>query len=257
MHHSGAVGRLEPATDLFGDAHDFIEGKRPFGDQVAESSCAAQPCDEIRRVRLAPVVVQGQDVRMLELGDELCVRLEAADEVGLVRTFGSHDRDGDISLDRGLMSTVRGAGRCHADLLTERVAANGQPGRVRRHRNARRNVEGGVAGQDLGLQPAQRFGRIETEFLGEPVSQQSIRPQRIDLATRPVQRQHQLAGQLLAQRMQPDQGLQLMDELSCPTATEIRLDARTDRLEAERFEAADLRLGELLVLKVRERGTSP
>ena len=56
---------------------------------------------------------------MLESGHELRLRLEAADEVGLVGTFGSDDRDGDISLDRRLMGAVRVPTGRLTDLLPE------------------------------------------------------------------------------------------------------------------------------------------
>ena len=84
-----------------------------------------------------------------------------------------------------------------------------------RRRAARRAAERGerrVLAQDRALQLAQPRARLEPELLHEPGARVAIDRQRLLLAPRAVEREHQLAAQLLAQRMLARERVELGDQ---------------------------------------------
>ena len=56
--------------------------------------------------------------------------------------------------------------------------------------------------------------------------------ERLGLASRPVEREHQLSPKALAQRMLFDERLELADQLLCGPQLEVRLDSLLDRRQA-------------------------
>src|SRR6266508_2362591 len=97
---------------------------------------SAQPAHhEVRPVWVPPVVVERNEVRMLELGDLLRLRLESADERWLVDELRPDGLDCHLTPDRGLVGAVDDAEVAAADLLAELVPAHratertGQDGR--------------------------------------------------------------------------------------------------------------------------------
>ena len=80
---------------------------------------------------------------------------------------------------------------------------------------------------------------------------------RFGLAPGPVQRQHQLAAQPLAQGMRLDQRLELADERSVAAERQVGFDPLLDSDQAQLLEPSDLGLGEWLVGEVRQRRATP
>src|SRR4051794_12666470 len=74
-------------------------------------------------------------------------------------------------------------------------------------------VEGGVLSEDRLLELAQRASGLDPELLDECSSRLLVGLERLRLAARPVQRNHQLATQALPQRMLPGKRLQLPNEI--------------------------------------------
>ena len=94
--------------------------------------------------------------------------------------------------------------------------------------------------QDLLLEPAQLGGRLDPEFLADPVPEPLERSQRLGLAPGAVQRVHQLEHRPLAQRFVLHQLFQLTDQLAGEPALQVRLDSSLERLDSQLLEPGDL-----------------
>ena len=91
--------------------------------QCLPQAAAGNPThDQVRAIRLAPVVVERDDVRVFEAGDQFGFDLEAADKVGLVGVFGEDDFDGDGALEQRLIGAVDHAKAAPPYLLVEFIA---------------------------------------------------------------------------------------------------------------------------------------
>ena len=88
----------------------------------------------------------------------------------------------------------------------------------------------------------------------------AARPHRLEgvrLSTRPIQRDHQVRAQPLAQRMLGHQGLELADEFFSAAIGQLGRQPLLDRLQPELLQTGDLALGELVEAVVRQWLTSP
>ena len=141
---------------------------------------------------------------------------------------------------------------CAGDGDAHRVAPGGRR-HDRRARPPRRRAELGVLFEDLALETPERLARLEPELGCEVLAAVLVHLQRLRLATRPVQGQHQLTAEALAERMALDEGLQLPDQLAVAAQSEIRVDPLLERGEPKLLEPGDLRLRERLVCEVGER----
>jgi hypothetical protein len=145
------------------------------------------------------------------------------------------------------------AERC-AQARELRLAADGRGADARKRRGGRRLLLGGERGvllQDAALERADRLARAEAQ-LAQAVRERAVGLERLDLAAAGVQREHQRAGELLAQRLGVDQAAQLGDGLERPAELHQRAGAGCLGLGAEVLQAADLgdrelRLAELAV----------
>ena len=84
-----------------------------------------------------------------------------------------------------------------------------------------------------------------------------VRVERLGLAPGAVEGEHQLTSEPLAQRVNPDQPLELSDHRAVAAEREVDVDPLLDRGHAELLEAGDLRLRERLVGEVRQRRPAP
>ena len=90
----------------------------------------------------------------------------------------------------------------------------------------------------------QRPAGLDPELLDQRPARVAVDVERLGLATRAVEREHELAAQALAQRVLGDQRLELADELGVAAERELGVDALLERRHAQLLEARDLRLGE-------------
>jgi len=97
--------------------------ERAVLEHVLEAAAPQVPHNQVRGVRLAPVVVQRHDVRVFEARHELRLALEAADEVGLVRELRVDRLDRHLALDLWLDRSVHGAEGTLAEFVEQPVAA--------------------------------------------------------------------------------------------------------------------------------------
>ena len=114
-----------------------------------------------------------------------------------------------------------------------------------------------VLAQDRRLEVAQRGRRLDAELLRPDTPRLPVQLERLDLAGRPVQGQHQLRAQALSQRLLVDEPLELADELGVLAERQVGLDALLETREAGFLEAGRLGLGERLVREVGERRPAP
>ncbi len=103
-----------------GHAVDF-PGRVQRRPQVAAAQVAH---DQIGAARLAPVVVEGHDLRVLQPGDGLRLGLEAADEGHVIGVAGGNDLDRHVAADGRLGGAEDDAETAPPQLFVDVVAAN-------------------------------------------------------------------------------------------------------------------------------------
>src|SRR5918994_6940061 len=115
------------------------------------------------------------------------------------------------------------------------------------------DLELGIVAQDGAVQLLKRGAGFDAELVDELSARLMVDLQRLRLASRAVQREHQVAAKSLAQRVFGDQGLQLGDELGIATHLEVGFEELFESYEPQFLEPGDLVLREVLVDEVRER----
>ncbi len=249
-----AMGRAQRAGDLGEHGRGAIGRQRPAGEHVGEAAGVDQSHHQVRGTGLAPVVVQRDDVRVLQPGDELGLGLEPADERRIVGEPGLDHLDRHLTPDDRLVGAEHRAERAPSDLLAQLVAAHRQarPRTKRPDVGVPRDEQVAVVDEDVMLEVAHRPRRLDPDLGDETLAVRGARAERFGGAAAPVQRQHQRHHEPLAQRVLADEALQLGDELAGQPETEIGVDPVLDRLQAQLLQPGDLRLrprlvGELLV----------
>ena len=111
--------------------------------------------------------------------------------------------------------------------------------------------------EDRLLEALKSLARVEAELVAQCRARFLHHGERVRLATRPVQGEHQQLSQPLAQRVVPDERLQLGDRLTVSTDREVGLQTMLERDEAQRFQPKDLVVREGLVAEVRQRRAAP
>ena len=118
-------------------------------------------------------------------------------------------------------------------------------------------VENGVVLENRLLERLQRRCRLDPEIVDELRSTRPVHGERVGLSPRAIEREHELAGGRLAQRVLVDERLELGDHVSMPTEGEIGVDPHLDHGEPQLLEAGDGRLGEVLVGELDQGGAPP
>ena len=103
----------------------------------------------------------------------------------------------------------------------------------------------------------ERSARVEAELGGENPAPLRERLERLGLAAAPVERDHQLSSEPLAERLTTDALLELADELGVPPEGQVGLDPILERGGALLLEPSDMRLRERLVGQIGERRAAP
>ena len=122
-----AMGRPQGAGDLREHRRGAFGRQRPVGERVGEGAGLDQAHHEVGGTRLTPVVVQRDDVRVLEPGDELGLGLEPADERRVVGELGPDHLDRHLAPDDRLVGAVDRPEGAAPELLAQLVAADRQP----------------------------------------------------------------------------------------------------------------------------------
>ena len=128
-------------------------------------------------------------------------------------------------------------------------------GCCRRRRALRRGWK--LLAQDRLLELLERRARIDAELLDERAARVPVDVQRLCLAARTVEREHQLGTEALAERVGGDELLQLSHDVRVPAEGKIGLDPALERGQAQLLEPRDRRLRERLVGEVGKRWPAP
>ena len=107
------------------------------------------------------------------------------------------------------------------------------------------------------MQALQVRGRVDAEFLGEPVPQRRVRGERLRLAAAPVQGQDPLAGEPFPQRVGAGHAVQFGDQAGVPAAGQVGVDPALQRGQPGFLEAAGVGLSEGQIGHVRQGRAPP
>ena len=111
--------------------------------------------------------------------------------------------------------------------------------------------------EDRAIEGLQLRPWLDPELLDERSARIVIGRERLGLAAAPVEREHQLTPEPLAQRLRADERLDLRDELGVRPKLEVGGDPLLEHAEAQILEPVDLRLRERLQLEIGERRATP
>ena len=123
--------------------------------------------------------------------------------------------------------------------------------------NRMRQLERGVVTQDRLVQAPEIRSGLYADVRYEPAPRTRVGLERLGLATVAVQREHQLAGEMLASRVGGDERLQLAHERRVPAGREVGLHPRLQRGQPLLLEPRDLALHERLERQLREWRPAP
>lgn len=107
------------------------------------------------------------------------------------------------------------------------------------------------------MQLAQLRPRLDAHLLDEHASRHGVDLEHLGLPAAAVQREHELAGELLAQRVVIDELLQLAHDLGMATGGEIGFHAKLQRGQSLLLQTRDLGGGERLDGQLGERRAAP
>ncbi len=118
------VGVGKRAPDLQQQARGRLQVPRASVECLPQRASSQPAHHEVRALGVSPVVVERNEVRMLELCDQLRLGLEPADERRLVDELGPDDLDRHLAPDRGLVGAVHDTEVAPPDLLAKLVSAH-------------------------------------------------------------------------------------------------------------------------------------
>ena len=243
-----AVGERERRGDLLDDAKGPVSLQRlPSLLDGSKAPAAQVPRDDVGTTRLPPVVVDRGDVRMLQGGDGLGIRVEATDELRVGGDAFVEDLDGHVAFDVGLDGTEDDPGGSVVDLLQEPVAAEGLSPQI----------ESWILLQDPLVKPQELRGGIDTQLVRQDLSGSLEGAQRLGLSPLSVVGQHQEAPEVLPPGMSCQQGLQFPDRPGLGTARQQPFDPDLLSLEAKLIEPRGLGQEGGLVGEVGEGRPAP
>ena len=120
-----------------------------------------------------------------------------------------------------------------------------------------RRVKRRVLPQDRLVQAAQLGAGLDADRVDELVARPAVGAEGVGLAAALVEREHEQAVEVLAQRLVSQQRLDLVDHLGVAAGREILLERQLGRGEAELLQAADLQAGERLSGDIVEGWSTP
>ena len=103
---AAAVRGIERTAQLLGDDRRVPRPVSSATHDVGEVAAAEQPHHEVRRARLAPVVVERHDVRVLESGESSASASNRRMNTGSSASSVTDDLDGHLAADHWLVGAV-------------------------------------------------------------------------------------------------------------------------------------------------------
>ena len=155
-----------------------------------------------------------------------------------------------------LPGTFTSCGTATRQVSSLRSRRRPQPHGIGRSRPGHRPRQLTLAQHEL-MGIAQLPGRLDAQFLDQHAASIAVDGQGLRLPPAPVQREHQLSTQPLAQRMLADERLQLTDKLGVASQSQVGIDPVGDSRNPQLVQPADRGLGERLVVDIGERRAAP
>jgi hypothetical protein len=133
-----------------------------------------------------------------------------------------------IAADVGDQKGSEGGRAAFSPLARRRIRRSGRGGRLAcgRWRVALR-CGWKLLAEDRLLELLERRARVDPELLDERSARVPVDLERLRLAARAVEREHELGAEALAERVRGDELLQLSDDFPVPAEGEIGLDRRS------------------------------
>ena len=251
VDHPGRVGGAERAADLFQESGHAREVERSGPDHHLLGSPAAQQSEhEIRTTRLAPEVVQRDDVRMFQPGHHPGLGLEAVDERPVVREFPLHDLDRHVARNVRLSRPVDRAERAFTDHVAQDVATQRPSDRIGRDGQLARC-------SDRPIERDQLVGWIESGAFDQFVAMLLERTQCFVGAARCLEAAHQPLDERAAQWMSRDQRLHLRQRARIPASGRQCVDAVGIRRKVKLVETTHGGQGPPLTVQIAEDRSTP
>ena len=123
--------------------------------------------------------------------------------------------------------------------------------------SARRRLEFRLLAEDRALEPLEGGARLDPELLDEQLLRLLVGGERVGLAARPVEGEHELAAQALAERVLRRPGPRARRRARPRARGRARPRSAPRAGQAQLLEPRDLALGKRLVGEVGERGAAP
>ena len=124
MHDALLVGEVQCGGDLVDELDGAGQLQGSIQQYFSQVAAPHETHDQVSALRVAPVVVEGDDMGVFELGDQLGFGLEAADELGLVGVLGQDDLEGYFPVDERLPGAVDDAVGTLTDGFLDLVSFN-------------------------------------------------------------------------------------------------------------------------------------
>ena len=267
------VDSIAGGEELFGDPSGRVDEMLAVVEDQEQLLVRAVPAHTRQRIHVAlgKVEHRGDCVRHCE-GVTNRGELDEQHSVVPLLDVGTSrlDREPGLSGPTGTDQRDEATARHELDQLADLALATNERGERRREVGARppglqrhhRETEAGrdqrgVLVQDRGFERLQRGAGVEAELLGEHLAGVPVDTERVRLAVRAVQRQHQLTARALAQRVGLDEGFEVIHQLDVPAEGQRRVDALLGRAELELQQPHDVGLREFVVGEVDEHRPAP
>ena len=128
VHDALAVGKVQGAGDLVEQSSGGLGGPGALLERLAQIAAAHPAHNQVGAIGLAPIVVEGDDVGVLQALHQSRLALKVADNVGVVGIVRVDDLDRYLAPHGGLVGAVDLAKAAGADALAQFVAADGVHG---------------------------------------------------------------------------------------------------------------------------------
>ena len=237
-------GNFERTADPLYERRRFLGGERTLLQTIAQGAAVHASHDQVRTRRFAPVVVDRNDRIVGDRRNSLRVRLEVADEVGLLSDVVA------IHTDRQFSFHTRESRRVHDALATDPEPI---PEPVPAQRPAGRfgEEQGRVVFENPPFELDEGRRRVESELFGEDGSVLLVRAQRIRLSAHAIEREHETLAESVTKRMLHDQLLELGHNLGRAPARKLGVDESLVRDETELVESLCLDSNPVLIRELR------
>ncbi len=118
-------------------------------------------------------------------------------------------------------------------------------------------MEPGLLAEDRRVQLLELRPRVDAQLVEQDAARLLVDRERVRLAARAVQREHQQRARPFAECVRGGKSLQLGNDLGCASTVELRLEAVLERVRSELLEPALLAGCEGLELEVDVRAPAP